>query len=48
MDDTVHLGFVATTAFVLGLNLFFTTFLLNMINLDKAPAPPNEIGRAHV
>jgi hypothetical protein len=31
MDATVHLAFVATTAFVLGLNLIFSSFLLNMI-----------------
>jgi hypothetical protein len=31
MDSTVHLAFVATTAVVLGLNLVFSSFLLNMI-----------------
>lgn len=31
MDSTVHLAFVATTAVVLGLNLMFSSFLLNMI-----------------
>jgi len=31
MDSTVHLAFVATTALVLGLNLIFSSFLLNMI-----------------
>lgn len=31
MDSTIHLAFVATTAVVLGLNLTFSSFLLNMI-----------------
>jgi hypothetical protein len=31
MDSTIHLAFVATTAVVLGLNLTFSAFLLNMI-----------------
>lgn len=31
MDSTVHLAFVATTAVVLGANLAFSSFLLNMI-----------------
>ncbi len=31
MDASVHLTFVATTAVVLGLNLIFSSFLLNMI-----------------
>ncbi len=37
MDATVHLAFVATTAIVLGLNLIFSSFLLNMI-LEENPA----------
>jgi hypothetical protein len=36
MDSTVHLAFVATTAVVLGLNLIFSSFLLNMI-LGEVP-----------
>jgi uncharacterized membrane protein len=36
MDSTVHQAFVATTAVVLGLNLIFNSFLLNMI-LDEGP-----------
>jgi glycosyltransferase involved in cell wall biosynthesis len=36
MDSTVHLAFVATTAVVLGLNLIFSSFLLNMI-LGEGP-----------
>ncbi|HWM64951.1 MAG TPA: glycosyltransferase family 2 protein [Steroidobacteraceae bacterium] len=35
MDSTVHLAFVATTAFVLGLNLICSSFLLNMILADS-------------
>jgi hypothetical protein len=31
MLGTVHLAFVATTALVLGLNLVFSSFLLNLI-----------------
>ncbi len=38
MDASVHLTFVATTAVVLGLNLIFNSFLLNMI-LAEAPTP---------
>ena len=36
MDATVHLAFVATTAVVLGLNLVFSSFLLNMILVNGA------------
>ncbi len=35
MDSTVHLAFVATTAVVLGLNLIFSSFLLNMILRER-------------
>jgi len=38
MEGTVHLAFVATTAVVMGLNLIFSSFLLNMILADGAPA----------
>lgn len=31
MEDTVHLAFVASTAIVLGMNLMFSSFLLNML-----------------
>lgn len=31
MDDSVHVGFVATLAVVLGLNLIFSSFLLGML-----------------
>jgi uncharacterized membrane protein len=37
MDSTVHLAFVATTALVLGLNLMFSSFLLNMILVEQPP-----------
>ncbi len=37
MDSTVHLAFVATTALVLGLNLMFSSFLLNMILVEQSP-----------
>jgi len=37
MESTVHMAFVATTAIVLGLNLIFSSFLLNMI-LAESPA----------
>jgi len=40
MDSTVHLAFLATTALVLGLNLIFSSFLLNMILAD-APETEN-------
>jgi glycosyltransferase involved in cell wall biosynthesis len=36
MDSTVHLAFVATTLLVLGVNLMFTSFLLNMILAEKS------------
>ncbi len=39
MDSTVHLAFVAMTALVLGLNLIFSSFLLNMI-LGESPRSP--------
>lgn len=42
MESTVHLAFVATTALVLGLNLVFSSFLLNMILVEtdrKQSAP---------
>jgi Glycosyl transferase family 2 len=35
MDATVHPAFVATTIFVLGLNLIFSSFLLNLILADS-------------
>lgn len=38
MDSTVHLAFVATTAIVLGLNLIFGSFLVNMIVDDRSSA----------
>lgn len=38
MEDTVHLAFVATTALVLGLNLVFGAFLLNMILAESQNA----------
>ena len=34
MEATVHLAFVATTAVVVGLNLIFSSFLLNMILVE--------------
>ncbi len=34
MDDTVHLAFVAATAVVLGVNVLFTAFLLQMLATD--------------
>jgi glycosyltransferase involved in cell wall biosynthesis len=37
MDATVHLAFVATTLLVLGVNVMFTSFLLNMILAEKSP-----------
>ncbi len=40
MDSTVHLAFVATTALVLGLNLIFSSFLLNMILAEQPPRAP--------
>jgi glycosyltransferase involved in cell wall biosynthesis len=39
MDATVHLAFVATTAVVLGLNLIFSSFLLNMIVMEGDEEP---------
>jgi uncharacterized membrane protein len=39
MDSSVHLAFVATTAVVLGLNLIFSSFLLNMILGERDRAP---------
>ncbi len=41
MDSTVHLAFVATTVVVLGLNLVFSSFLLNMILAGSEPPRPN-------
>jgi glycosyltransferase involved in cell wall biosynthesis len=41
MDSTVHPAFVATTVFVLGLNLVFSSFLLNLILADM---PADAIG----
>jgi glycosyltransferase involved in cell wall biosynthesis len=41
MDSSVHLAFVATTALVLGLNLIFSSFLLNMI-LVEGPQPATQ------
>lgn len=38
MDSTIHLAFVATTAVVLGLNLTFSSFLLNMILGERRDA----------
>jgi glycosyltransferase involved in cell wall biosynthesis len=35
MEETVHLAFAANTALVLGLNLIFSSFLLNMITAEK-------------
>jgi glycosyltransferase involved in cell wall biosynthesis len=40
MDATVHLAFVATTVFVLGLNLIFSSFLLNMIVVEGPRTGP--------
>lgn len=37
MDASVHPAFVATTVFVLGLNLIFSSFLLNLILADSRP-----------
>jgi glycosyltransferase involved in cell wall biosynthesis len=37
MDATVHLAFVAATAFVLGLSVIFSSFLLNLILADSSP-----------
>lgn len=37
MEETVHAAFVATTCVVLGLNLLFSSFLLNLI-LSQRPA----------
>ncbi len=47
MEETVHLAFVATSSLVLGLNLLFSSFLLNMILADDADSttstkPPND------
>lgn len=39
MDSTVHMAFAATTAIVLGLNLVFSSFLLNMILAENPRAP---------
>jgi glycosyltransferase involved in cell wall biosynthesis len=38
MNSTVNLAFIATTAFVLGLNLIFSSFLLNMIVAEGSRA----------
>jgi glycosyltransferase involved in cell wall biosynthesis len=35
--SSINLAFVATTAFVLGLNVIFSSFLLNMIAFDSEP-----------
>jgi hypothetical protein len=37
MESTIHLAFVATTAVVLGVNVLFSAFLLNLV-LDQEPA----------
>jgi len=42
MAGSVHLSFVATTVFVLGLNLIFSSFLLNMILAEGRPAQPSD------
>jgi len=36
--SSINLAFVATTAFVLGLNVIFSSFLLNMIASDAEPS----------
>jgi hypothetical protein len=42
MVGTVHLAFVATTTVVLGLNLMFSSFLLNMMLEVREPQPPHQ------
>jgi glycosyltransferase involved in cell wall biosynthesis len=37
MAGTVHIAFVASTVFLLGVNSIFGVFLLNMVREDKAP-----------
>lgn len=37
MDQTIHLAFVATTTVVLGVNLLFNAFLLNLIKDQSTP-----------
>ena len=39
MEASVHLAFLATTALVLGLNIVFSSFLLNMILVDTPQRP---------
>jgi glycosyltransferase involved in cell wall biosynthesis len=41
MESTVHMAFVATTAVVLGFNLVFSSFLLNLI-LGEGPYGPRQ------
>ena len=36
MNSTIHLAFVVTTGMILGLNLIFTSFLLNLILADHS------------
>jgi hypothetical protein len=36
MSDTVHVAFVASTIFVLGVNSAFGVFLLNMVREEAA------------
>lgn len=40
MDSSVDLSFVATTALVLGLNMVFTSLLLNLIHSECEPSEP--------
>jgi glycosyltransferase involved in cell wall biosynthesis len=37
MDQTIHLAFVATTTVVLGVNILFSAFLLNLVMDDRNP-----------
>jgi hypothetical protein len=35
MEDTIHLAFVATSAIALGVNIIFSSFLLNMFIAER-------------
>ena len=39
MEQTIHLAFVATTIMVLGVNVLFNAFLLNLIMEDQHTIP---------
>ncbi len=44
LDATVHIAFVATLLIILGLNIMFSSFLLNMFASDQRGRPGDEVG----